>query len=48
MPKDFEPEEEPEDGAYIYGLFIQGARFNFERMLLDESLEKVHFLYLTL
>lgn len=38
-----EVHEKPEDGAYVYGLFIEGARYNYERRLLDESESKVLF-----
>ncbi len=34
----------PEDGAYVDGLYIEGARWNYDTMLLDESLPKVIFL----
>merc|ERR1711988_2076353 len=30
----------PENGAYVYGLKIEGARFNRETMLMDESFPK--------
>ena len=35
--KEWEP---PEDGVYVYGLFMEGARFNRDTMLVDESLPK--------
>lgn len=44
---DFEPLKEkefttpPDDGVYIYGLFLDGARFNLDTMKLDESFPKI-------
>ncbi|XP_017795795.1 PREDICTED: dynein heavy chain 7, axonemal-like [Habropoda laboriosa] len=38
---DTTPKSPPEDGIYIYGLFLDGARFNKEQMALDESFPKV-------
>jgi len=34
---DSEPEVKPKDGAYVYGLFIEGAKWNYQKMELDES-----------
>lgn len=35
--------EKPEHGAYIYGLFMEGARWNSEKSIIDESLPKQLF-----
>lgn len=38
--------EKPEDGAYVYGLYIEGAKWNYEKSELDESDPKVFFFYI--
>ena len=39
--KEYDLTQKPEDGCYIYGFYIEGARWNSEIRLLDESLPKV-------
>jgi len=39
--KEYDLTKRPEEGAYIYGFYIEGARWNNEIRLLDESLPKV-------
>lgn len=37
------PEGTPEDGVYVYGIFLEGARFSSEHGMLAESEPKVLF-----
>lgn len=43
LEEDHDMPKKPEDGAYIKGLFLEGARWNKKRHVLDESLPKVLF-----
>jgi dynein heavy chain len=41
LPKQGDHEKIPEDGVYIYGMFLEGARWDNEHMMLAESFDKV-------
>lgn len=34
-------EQPPDDGVYINGLFLEGARWNWNRAIVDEQLPKI-------
>lgn len=41
MLTDVKPPTAPEDGVYIYGLFLDGARWNREDKCIDESFPRI-------
>ncbi|XP_076458174.1 dynein axonemal heavy chain 3-like [Babylonia areolata] len=43
MSAEKEMEERPDDGAYVFGLFMEGARWDRDTMLIGESLPKILF-----
>ncbi|XP_060776842.1 dynein axonemal heavy chain 3 [Neoarius graeffei] len=43
MKQEYEMEIKPEDGAYIRGLFLEGARWDREHMVIGESHPKILF-----
>jgi dynein heavy chain len=42
-PHKYNMEKPAEDGAFVYGLFIEGCRWNSESEVLAESFPKVLF-----
>ncbi|KAG7492071.1 hypothetical protein MATL_G00010690 [Megalops atlanticus] len=43
MKQETEMERKPEDGAYVKGLFLEGARWDREKMVIGESYPKILF-----
>lgn len=41
MQKKWEIEEPPDEGVYIRGLYMEGARWNMDDMMVDESIPKI-------
>jgi len=41
--KDLLVTEPPEDGCYVYGFFLEGAKFDFDKMALADSDPRVLF-----
>jgi dynein heavy chain, axonemal len=34
-------EKRPENGCYVYGMYLEGCKWNYDKMELDESDPKV-------
>merc|ERR1711879_788983 len=43
IEQNLEITEKPEDGCYIYGLFMEGAKFDYKNMVVGESDPKILF-----
>jgi hypothetical protein len=43
LQEDNDMAQKPDDGAYVKGLFLEGARWNTTTRFLDESLPKILF-----
>ena len=35
--------EKPDDGCYLYGMFLEGGKFDYDKMALGESENRVKF-----
>lgn len=41
IQRTFELPEPPDEGVYVKGMFMEGARWNMEEHIVDESIPKV-------